>query len=132
MSQLIDDVLADLRYNGDLTSKSERGGTVARVMLLAQVQVATRRRPMTETLHPSTYTRRSTDAAAQMSLYRDAPDQPFNRAGLRKMIEWCQETANNVFRRGFCDPCLDGRRPAKRLRVSGSQVCSSCLLGQSI
>ena len=131
-NQLLDDILADLRYSGSITFLSERGGVVARVMLMAQVQLATRRRPRTETLLATIYTRRSTDAAAQMSLYRDLPDQSFNRAGLRKMIEWCQENVNNVHRRGFCNPCLDGQRPAKRLRVSGSQVCSTCLLGQSM
>ena len=131
-NQLLDDILADLRYSGSITFLSERGGVVARVMLMAQVQLATRRRPRTETLLATIYTRRSADAAAQMSLYRDLPDQSFNRAGLRKMIEWCQENVNNVHRRGFCNPCLDGQRPAKRLRVSGSQVCSTCLLGQSM
>ena len=131
-NQLLDDMLADVRQCGTIDFTNGRNGVIIRVVIRGQVQHATRRRPRTENLEASIYARRRTDPVIQMSSYKDSSDQPFTRAGLRKTIEWCQENANNVFRRGFCDPCLDGQRPAKRLRVSGSQVCSSCLLGQSI
>ena len=131
-NQLLDDMLADVRQCGTIEFTNGRNGVIIKVTLLGQVLSATRRRPLKENLRATIYTRRRSDPPVQMSYYKDSSDQPFTRAGLRKTIEWCQENANNVFRRGFCDPCLDGRRPAKRLRVSGSQVCSSCLLGQSI
>ena len=60
-----------------------------------------------------------------------AVDQSFDRAGLRKQIQWCQQMANNIFRRGYCDKCYDSEPPAKRLRVSGTQVCGAACLNNA-
>ena len=70
----------------------------------------------------------------------DAPEhQPADCAGLRKQMEWCQQMANNVRRRGYGGPCYGGNEtadatqsPAKRLKAGRTQMCSECLFNRCL
>ena len=56
----------------------------------------------------------------------------FDRQGLKQAICFAQEKAQNIRRRGFCEPCLKRESPAKRLRVGDTGVCALCLLHKAV
>ena len=136
-NQLLDDMLADLRAGRFGITDCDRNGTSIRVAITLQIVMETRRRARKETLkaHISVFEEGEAWRDARYTFWESAPETPSDRAGLRKQIEWCQATANNIFRRGFCNLCSEGnaeQRPAKRLRVSGTQMCSKCLFKRSL
>ena len=53
---------------------------------------------------------------------------PMDRTGLKKAIEFLQETVQNVKRRGLCETCLASDPPRKRLRVGAAGLCTTCLV----
>ena len=126
-AQLQDDLLADLCH-GEMVATCDSGGTCIRAAIFGRTVKATRKQPRRDELVAYIQSKRSSDPVqvAYMSLDY-APEQPFDRAGLRKQIEWCQQKAHDILRRGYCDRCYDGKPRAKRLRVSGTQVCRHCL-----
>ena len=137
-NQLLDDMLADLRAGRFGLTDCDRNGTSIRVGISLQIVMETRRRPRQETLKAHISVFHPLDRGVRNAAYtfwESAPETPSDRAGLRKQIEWCQQTADNIFRRGFCNLCSEGnaeQRPAKRLRVSGTQMCSKCLFKRSL
>ena len=56
----------------------------------------------------------------------------FDRQGLKQAIEFAQEKAQNIKRRGLCETCLKRERPAKRLRVGDTGLCTTCLLHKAV
>ena len=56
----------------------------------------------------------------------------FDRQGLKQAICFAQETAQNIKRRGICETCLKRERPAKRLRVGDTGLCTQCLLHKAV
>ena len=57
---------------------------------------------------------------------------PNNRDGMKGALEFMQTTVHNLKRRGLCGQCLAMARPAKRLRIGGSGLCSACLLKRAV
>ena len=55
-----------------------------------------------------------------------------DRAGLKDAICYLQRHVQNVKRRGLCKTCLTAERPTKRLRVSDTNLCGSCLLQKAM
>ena len=56
----------------------------------------------------------------------------FDRQGLKQAIEFAQEKTQNMKRRGLCETCLTSERPAKRLRVGNTGLCTKCLLHKAV
>ena len=137
-NQLLDDMLVDLRAGRFGLTDCDRHGTSLRVGITLQIVMETRRRPRQETLKAHISVFHPLDRGVRNAAYtfwESAPETPSDRAGLRKQIEWCQQTANNIFRRGLCNLCYERnaeQRPAKRLRVGGTQMCSDCLFKRSL
>ena len=127
-SQLLDDLLADLRREHAMIADCVGNGSCVRAYIQMSSHKAGRRQPIKHLLEAQVLAKRSTD---EIPIYRwrvfPAPSQPVDRAGLRRQMEWCQQTASGVFRRGFCDRCYDKNPPAKRLKVTGTQECHYCL-----
>ena len=132
-SRLLDDLLADLRHENAMIAECEANGACVRAFIHLRLSKGARKQPSKETLEAYVHGKRSTD---QIPMYGwcvfSAPSQPVERAGLRRQMEWCQQTANGILRRGFCDRCYDNDPPAKRLRVGGTQDCGCCLFSRSL
>ena len=132
-TQLLDDMLADFHHGGAMTATCDSGGTCIRAAIFLRTLKVTRKRPRSDNLVTYIQAKRSADPDPIVyARVRYAPEQPFDRAGLRKQIEWCQQTASHILRRGYCDHCYDGEPPAKRLRVSGTQACGQCLFARCL
>ena len=132
-SRLLDDLLADLRRENMMIAECVANGTCVRAFIQLQSSKGSRKQPSKQTLEAYVHGKRSTD---QIPMYRwcvfSAPSQPVDRAGLRRQMEWCQQTANGILRRGFCDRCYDNDPPAKRLRVGGTQGCGRCFFSRCL
>ena len=129
-AQMLDDMLADFHRGGEMTTGCISGDFCIRAAIILKT---TRKRPCGESLVAYIQAKRSSDPQpiVHAKVY-DAAGQPFDRAGLRKQIEWCQQTANDILRRGYCGRCYHGEPPAKRLRVSGTQACGRCLFARCL
>jgi len=55
-----------------------------------------------------------------------------DRKGLEDAICFVQQTVQNIERRGLCETCLKRQRPAKRLRVGDTGLCTQCLLHKAV
>ena len=127
-ARLLDDLLTDFRHGNAMTATCDSAGACICAVIAQRSLRVTRKQPGGNMLVAYLHAKRSNDQRPLMySRVYYAPDQSFDRAGLRKQIEWCQRTANDILRRGFCDHCYDSEPPAKRLRVSGTQCCGRCL-----
>ena len=132
-SQLLDDLLADLRSNSAVLAECVANGICVRADVHLCSYNAGRKQPIKHVLEAHVYAKRSTDEIPLCQWrFFSAPSQPVDRAGLRKQMEWCQQTAGGVFRRGFCDRCYDNNPPAKRLKVGGTQECGYCLFSRCL
>ena len=130
-TQLLDELLADLRSSSVLLAECVANGICVRADIQLSSYRAGRKQPTKYELDAHVYAKRGTD---EIPLHQwrffSTSSQPADRAGLRKHIEWCQQTASGVFRRGFCDRCYDKITPARRLKVTGTQDCHYGLLSR--
>jgi len=55
-----------------------------------------------------------------------------DRKGLEDAICFVQQTVRKIERRGLCETCLKRERPAKRLRVGDTGLCTQCLLHKAV
>ena len=134
-TQLLDDLLADLRSsrNSALLAECVANGICVRADIQLYSYSAGRKQPTKYELVAHVYAKRGTDEIPlDQWRFFSSSSQPVDRAGLRKQIEWCQQTASTIFRRGFCDRCYDKTPPAKRLKVTGTQECHYCLLSRCL
>ena len=57
------------------------------------------------------------------------PDTP---EGIKQAFEYLKEQVSWLKNRGFCQHCLRGERPAKRIKLVGLDFCTPCLMGRML